>query len=86
MKYQKRLLFWNIDRFPTEFMFRLSEKEWTNLKYQFGTSSSEHGGRRTSPFVFTEQGVAMLSAVLRSETAVKQYPAIEIKELQAGHC
>ncbi len=41
-----------------------------NLKYQFGTSSFGHGGRRKLPFVFTEQGVAMLSAVLRSETAV----------------
>jgi len=41
-----------------------------NLKYQFGTSSFGHGGRRKLPFVFTEQGVAKLSAVLRSETAV----------------
>jgi hypothetical protein len=42
-----------------------------NLKYQFGTSSLGHGGRRKLPFAFTEQGVAMLSAVLRSETAIK---------------
>ncbi|MDA3940573.1 MAG: ORF6N domain-containing protein [Spirochaetia bacterium] len=61
----------NINRFPDEFMFQLTDKEWTNLKYQSGTSSFEHGGRRTFPFVFTEQGVAMLSAVLKSEIAVK---------------
>jgi len=41
----------NIKRFPKEFMFQLSEKEWSNLKYQFGTSSS-HGGRRTSLYAF----------------------------------
>jgi len=60
----------NKDRFPKEFIFRLTKKEWDNLKYQAGTSS-EHGGRRNLPYVFTEQGVAMLSAVLRSDTAVK---------------
>jgi hypothetical protein len=56
-------------RFPEEFMFQLTEKEWTDLKYQFGTSR-KHGGRRTLPFVFTEQGVAMLSAVLNTERAI----------------
>ncbi len=56
-------------RFPEEFMFQLTEKEWANLKYQIGTSS-DHGGRRTLPFVFSEQGVAMLSAVLNSEVAI----------------
>ena len=56
-------------RFPEEFMFQLTEKEWANLKYQFGTSR-EHGGRRTIPYVFTEQGVAMLSAVLNTERAI----------------
>jgi len=56
-------------RFPEVFMFQLSESEWSNLKYQFGTSS-EHGGRRTTPYVFTEQGVAMLSAVLNTERAI----------------
>lgn len=61
----------NIDRFPDEFMFQMTDEEWMNLKYQLGTSNSEHGGRRTLPYVFTEQGVAMLSAVLRSEIAVK---------------
>jgi len=56
-------------------MIQLSEKEWSNLKYQFGTSSS-HGGRRTSPYAFTEQGVAMLSAVLTSDRAVNVSVAI----------
>lgn len=56
-------------RFPEAFMFQLSEKEWSNLKCQFGTSS-EHGGRRSTPYVFTEQGVAMLSAVLNTERAI----------------
>ena len=52
-------------------MFRLTVPESHNLKYQFGTSSlTGHGGRRKLPFVFTEQGVAMLSSVLRSERAV----------------
>lgn len=65
-------------RFPEEFMFQLSEKEWTDLKYQFGTSS-EHGGRRTLPFVFTEQGVSMLSAVLNTEIAIQ----VSIQIMQA---
>lgn len=62
----------NIERFPNEFRFQLSQSEYDsqNLRFQFGTSS-EHGGRRYLPYVFTEQGVAMLSAVLKSETAVK---------------
>lgn len=58
----------NISRFPEDFMFQLSETEWQNLKSQFVTSS--WGGRRTLPFAFTEQGVAMLSSVLGSETAI----------------
>ena len=58
----------NPDRFPSDFMFQLSEEEF--LRCQNGTSNSR-GGRRYLPYVFTEQGVAMLSGVLRSETAVK---------------
>ncbi|MDY0315427.1 MAG: ORF6N domain-containing protein, partial [Bacteroidales bacterium] len=69
-KYINRAVKRNEERFPNYFMFQLTDKEWENLKFQFGTSS-EHGGRRTLPFVFTEQGVAMLSAVLRSDIAVK---------------
>ena len=61
----------NIERFPEKFMFQLSNDEYENLMSQIAISSSGHGGRRKLPYAFTEQGVAMLSAVLRSETAVK---------------
>ncbi len=59
----------NIDRFPEDFMFQLNEKEVEILRYHFGTSS--HGGRRYYPLVFSEQGVVMLSAVLKSKRAVR---------------
>jgi hypothetical protein len=59
----------NTDRFPEDFMFQLTENEWTNLKSQFATSSV-HGGRRTLPYVFTEHGVLMLSSVLSSKRAI----------------
>ncbi len=59
----------NIKRFPEEFMFQLSEKEFKNLKFQFGISS--WGGTRKRPYAFTEQGVAMLSSVLNSERAIQ---------------
>jgi hypothetical protein len=58
----------NRDRFPEDFMFQLTAEEFDNLRYQFGTSS--WGGRRHRPYAFTEQGVAMLSSVLRSKRAV----------------
>jgi hypothetical protein len=58
----------NIVRFPSDFMFRLTKGEYENLRCQFGTSS--WGGRRYLPYAFTEQGVAMLSSVLRSKRAV----------------
>lgn len=74
----------NIERFPEKFMFQLTEQELENLRSQFATSSldsslrskfttleKQHGGRRYLPFVFTEQGVSMLSAVLRSQTAIE---------------
>ncbi len=74
----------NLERFPTSFRFQLTEEEDENLRFQIGTSNSEnsffpqnlnitpkHGGRRYLPYVFTEQGVAMLSAILRSETAMR---------------
>lgn len=74
----------NIKRFPQEFRFQLTKEEYQSLKSHFATiendgqnlrsqfvTSSKHGGRRYLPYVFTEQGVSMLSAVLRSETAVK---------------
>ena len=59
----------NIERFPVDFMFRLRPGEWENLRSQI-VISSEHGGRRRRPYVFTEQGVAMLSSVLRSPRAI----------------
>jgi phage regulator Rha-like protein len=59
----------NIDRFPDDFMFQLNYKEFTDLKYQFGTSS--WGGTRKLPLAFTENGVAMLSTVLRSQKAIQ---------------
>jgi hypothetical protein len=59
----------NIERFPKDFMFTLSETEWDNLKSQIATSS--WGGARYRPNVFTEQGVAMLSSILNSKTAIE---------------
>ena len=59
----------NIDRFPVDFMFQLSDEEFSNLRSQIVSSS--WGGRRTAPYAFTEQGVAMLSSVLHSPTAVQ---------------
>jgi len=75
----------NFERFPESFRFQLTDKEFSNLKYQIDTlrsqivTSNNRGGRRYFPYVFTEQGVAMLSTVLRSETAVK----ISIRVMQA---
>jgi hypothetical protein len=60
----------NSERFPEDFMFQLSEKEFENLKSQIVTSSWG-GMRRARPYAFTEQGVAMLSSVLRSKQAVE---------------
>ncbi len=59
----------NAERFPSDFMLQLDSKESVDLRRQTGTSSS-WGGRRYSPYAFTEQGVAMLSSVLRSPRAV----------------
>ncbi|MFO1469260.1 MAG: ORF6N domain-containing protein [Steroidobacteraceae bacterium] len=63
----------NRDRFPSDFVFQLSNQEVRNLRSQFVTSSLivSHGGRRSRPYGFTEQGVAMLSSILRSPTATK---------------
>jgi len=68
----------NIERFPEKFRFQLTQEEFENLRSQFVTSSlvsqnttPKHGGRRYLPFVFTEQGVSMLSAVLRSKIAIE---------------
>lgn len=60
----------NPDRFPEDFAFQLSQQEFTALMSQNAISKPRRGGRRKRPWVFTEQGVAMLSSVLRSPTAV----------------
>ena len=61
----------NIDRFPQDFMFQLTQKEAEALRFQIGMSKPEgRGGRRSLPYAFSEQGVAMLSSVLHSQRAV----------------
>ncbi len=60
----------NIGRFPKDFMFQLTKDEYESLIFQNGISKSQRGGRRFMPYVFTEQGVAMLSSVLNSEQAI----------------
>ncbi len=63
----------NLKRFPDDFCFQLTNLEYSNLRCQFGISNIEKGsagGRRYMPYVFTEQGISMLSAVLHSETAI----------------
>ncbi len=84
----KRAVNRNRDRFPEDFCFQLSKAEFENLRYQFGTSS--WGGVRYSPYAFTEQGVAMLSSVLRSKRAVQVNIAImrafvRLREILATH-
>ena len=78
----------NIDRFPNDFMFQLTDPEFSDLKSQIATSS--WGGRRKLPLVFTEQGVSMLSSVLRSEQAVQVNIAImrafvQLREMLSTH-
>jgi hypothetical protein len=68
-KQLKRAVKRNIERFPDDFMFELTDKELKNLRSQIGTSS--WGGVRYTPLAFTEQGVSMLSSVLNSKTAIK---------------
>ena len=62
----------NAERFPSDFMFQLTDEEFSVLRSQFATSNTAatRGGRRYAPYAFTEQGVAMLSSVLRSHRAV----------------
>jgi len=78
----------NPERFPSDFMFELTKEEFDSLRSQFVTSS--WGGSRYLPYAFTEQGVAMLSSVLRSETAIKVNISImrafvEIRRLATGY-
>jgi hypothetical protein len=68
-KQLKRQVKRNIERFPKDFMFELTPKEFENLRSQIGTSS--WGGTRYMPMAFTEQGVAMLSSILNSKTAIE---------------
>jgi phage regulator Rha-like protein len=80
----------NVSRFPMDFMFRLSSNELLNLRFQSGTSKRGQGGRRYAPYAFTEQGIAMLSSVLRSQRAVQVNIAImrtfvRLREMLATH-
>jgi hypothetical protein len=68
----------NRNRFPEDFMYQLTRQEFANLRFQFGTSSL-HGGRRHTPYAFTQEGIAMLSSVLRSPRAV----AVNIEIMRA---
>jgi hypothetical protein len=68
----------NTERFPESFCFRLTEEEAEDLRFQSGTSSLNHGGRRYLPTAFSESGIAMASAMLRSDIAVRV--SVEIME------
>ncbi|MFB9841269.1 ORF6N domain-containing protein [Mucilaginibacter ginsenosidivorans] len=61
----------NLKRFPSDFMFQLSENEYSSLTSQFVMSKKGRGGRRVLPFAFTEHGVLMLSSVLNSDRAIQ---------------
>jgi phage regulator Rha-like protein len=79
----------NIERFPEDFMFQLSDEEFDNLKSQI-VISSWGGARRAKPYAFTEQGVAMLSSVLRSARAVQvniqiMRAFVRLREMLAAH-
>ena len=79
----------NLDRFPGDFMFQLNQDEFENLRRHFGTSS-QWGGRRYPPYAFTEQGVAMLSSVLRSKQAVQvnveiMRTFVQLRRMTADH-
>lgn len=81
----------NPDRFPEDFMFQLSVQETASLTFQTGIPKpSGRGGRRYAPYVFTEQGVAMLSSVLRSKRAIQvnitiMRTFVKLRELAASH-
>ena len=81
----------NLTRFPEDFMFQLTAEENERLRFQIGISKpTGRGGRRYNPYVFTEQGVAMLSSVLHSERAVQVNIAImrafvRLREILATH-
>jgi hypothetical protein len=86
----KRAVQRNDERFPADFLFELGREEFANLRSQIGTSRSGHGGTRYAPYAFTEQGVAMLSSVLRSTRAVQVSIAIirafvQLRQMIASH-
>ena len=61
----------NSERFPSDFVFQLTQEEFENLRSQSATSSRAHGGRRTPPYVFTEHGAIMVANVLNSQRAIE---------------
>jgi len=80
----------NIQRFPEDFMFQIPDEEAERLRCQTGISKRGRGGRRYLPYVFTEQGVAMLSSILNSERAIEVNIAIvrvfvRLREMMATH-
>ena len=80
----------NMTRFPQDFMFQLTTDEFAALKSQTVTSNAGRGGRRTAPYAFTEQGVAMLSSVLSSPRAIGvnieiMRTFVRVRELSATH-
>jgi len=80
----------NIERFPKDFMIRLTTEEQERLRSQIVISNSGRGGRRYAPYAFTEQGVAMLSSVLRSPRAIEVNIAtmrafVRLRQLLASH-
>jgi ORF6N domain len=80
----------NIKRFPSDFMFELSKEEFEDWRSQFVTSNSDKMGLRYKPMAFTEQGVAMLSSVLKSERAIEVNIAImrafvELRKISSSH-
>jgi len=82
----------NLDRFPADFMFQLTKEEFDALRPQSATSNVKpgRGGRRTAPYAFTEQGVAMLSSVLRSARAIQvnieiMRAFVRLRQIVASH-
>ena len=80
----------NLDRFPSDFMCQLTKDEAESLRFQIGISNKGRGGRRYLPFVFTQEGVAMLSSVLSSKRAIHvniqiMRAFVRLRELMISH-
>jgi hypothetical protein len=89
-KQLNRAVMRNRKRFPEDFIFQMTKQEWINLKCQFGTSSSDWGGKRKLPIAFTGHGVAMASNLLKSARAVEMSVEIvrafiRIRQVLAGY-